>query len=166
MIDRLCVMTTDRELLELWRNVHHMNIVIRSTLGRRLELASGCTLTEHDLMSWLDVDGTRRPRMLDLAALLGLTQGGVTRLVDRLVGRGWVTREQLPGNRREIYARLTGQGKIALGHARAAYLEALRETVTGRLGEEDIAALSSVTGRFVSLPELGIMPGRAQDCPE
>src|SRR5262249_25767990 len=83
---------------ELWRNVYQMNNVIRSALGRRVELACGCTLTEHDLMSWLDVSEARRPRMLDLAALLGLTQGGVTRLVDRLVGRGWVVREQMPGN--------------------------------------------------------------------
>lgn len=157
-------MASDLDLLELWRNIYRMNTVIRSSLGCQLELACGCTLTEHDLMSWVEVSGTPRPRMLDLAGLLGLTQGGVTRLVDRLVSRGWVVREQVPGNRREIYARLTSQGKAVLAQARAAYLQALREVITERLSDEDIAILTSITGKLASLPRTGAFDGGMGDC--
>src|SRR5260370_6361656 len=82
--------STDRELLALWRNIHHVNALIRSALSARLDAEGGCSLLEHDLMSWLEVDGPERPRMLDLAELLGVTQGGITRVVDRLITRGWV----------------------------------------------------------------------------
>lgn len=143
-------MASDLDLLVLWRNLYYMDSVIRTALRRRLDLAGECSLAEHDLMSWLDVGERDRLRMLDLAARLGLTQGGVTRLVDRLVARDWVVREQLPGNRREIYARLTRQGRAALGRARRCYLEALREILAGRLSDDDVALLTALTSSFVT----------------
>jgi hypothetical protein len=63
-------------VLALWRNIHHVNAVIRAALSERLDAEGGCSLPEHDLMSWLEVDGPARPRMLDLAELLGVTQAG------------------------------------------------------------------------------------------
>ncbi len=156
-------MASDLDLLVLWRNLYHMDSLIRAALRRKLDLAGECSLAEHDLMSWLDVGGRDRLRMLDLAARLGLTQGGITRLVDRLVARGWVVREQLPDNRREIYARLTPQGRTALGRARKGYLEALREVMSGRLSDGDVALLTTVTGAFVTRPAPGPAGPRCPD---
>lgn len=138
------------ELLAVWRNIHHVNAAIRAALSARLDGAGGCSLPEHDLMSWLEVEGAARPRMLDLAELLGVTQSGVTRLVDRLAGRGWVEREQPAGNRRVMYARLTHEGRAVLAATRQAYFSALRSELTARLTDKDIAALTSLTARFLS----------------
>ncbi|HJP74446.1 MAG TPA: MarR family transcriptional regulator [Pseudonocardiaceae bacterium] len=138
-------MTSDRELLALWRNVYELHAAIRAALSRRLDEAGGCSLVEHDLMSWLEVDRDRRPRMQELAATLGMTPGGATRLVDRLVRRGWVQRLQLPGNRREVYTELTDDGRAALAPARAAYFQALRECLPGG----DIVAATELTGALL-----------------
>lgn len=143
-------MPTDRQLLSLWSNLHHLNRVIRSALSRRLEDEGGCSLLEHDLMSWLEVRGPRRPRMQDLADLLGITPGGVTRLIDRLAERGWVVREQLPGNRVQTYASLTPAGTTALSRARTAYFQALRETLPAGMPAEDLADLTARTARLLA----------------
>lgn len=137
------------QLLALWRNVYHVNAVIRSALSARLDAEGGCSLLEHDLMSWLEVKSENRPRMLDLAGLLGVTQGGVTRLVDRLAARGWVEREQPPGNRRVMYARLTDEGQATLSSTRKAYFKALREELTARLADDEIAGLTDLLADFL-----------------
>jgi DNA-binding MarR family transcriptional regulator len=136
---------TDRQLLLLWSNLYHLNRAIRSALSRSLDGEGGCSLLEHDLMSWLEVSGAGRPRMQDLADLLDITPGGVTRLVDRLVARGWVIREQLPGNRVQTYASLTPAGTAALRRARTAYLKTLRETLPAGMPADDLADLTART---------------------
>lgn len=138
-------MTSDRDLLALWHNVYELHAAIRAALSKRLDDAGGPSLVEHDLMSWLEVDHDRRPRMQELAATLGMTPGGATRLVDRLVQRGWVQRLQLDGNRREVYTELTDEGRRALEPARAAYFQALRECLPGG----DIAMVTELTGALL-----------------
>lgn len=141
---------TDRQLLLLWSNLHHINRAIRSALSRALEDTGGCSLLEHDLMSWLEVSGSGRPRMQDLAGLLDITPSGVTRLVDRLADRGWVIREQLPGNRVQTYAALTPAGTRALRTARTAYLQALRATLPAGMTAGDFADLTERTSRLLA----------------
>src|SRR5262245_11228731 len=133
------MVASDSELIALWHNLHHVQGAIRAVLGEHLNDAGDCTLLEHDLMSWLQVDSDKRPRMQELAKLLGMTPGGATRLVDRLVERGWVERTQLSGNRREVYIELTKDGRRALRPARAAYFQALRGTLDTHLADRDIA---------------------------
>jgi DNA-binding MarR family transcriptional regulator len=158
-----CV-TADRELLALWRNVHHMNAIIRTALSERLDADSSCSLIEHDLMAWLEVGASGRRRMLDLAGLLAITQGGITRLVDRLIARGWVQREQLPDNRREIYARLTVQGSVVLAQTRRTYFAALRQVIPQRLDDRDIAALTTLAGKFIVQPGPDASASARQGC--
>jgi len=144
---------SNQELIALWHNLHHVHEAVRAALRERLDRAGGCSLSEHDLMSWLAVDDGNRPRMHELAALLGMTPGGTTRLVDRLVERGWVSRSLAPGNRREVHTRLTATGRQALGPARAAYFAALRDTLDTHLADTDIATLTTLTGTL--LPNSG-----------
>jgi DNA-binding MarR family transcriptional regulator len=139
----------DKQLLALWRHLHHANALIRASLGARLDAEGGCSLLEHDLLSLLEVEGPERPRMADLADLLGVTSGGVTRVVDRLIARGWVEREQVPGNRRVIYAKLTAEGRRVLAGTRKAYFAALREVIGDRLTDDRIAELTELTADFV-----------------
>jgi DNA-binding MarR family transcriptional regulator len=47
----------------------------------------------------------------DLARDLGHDKGAMTRLVDTLAERGWITRERATGDRRCINLRLTGEGE-------------------------------------------------------
>lgn len=93
-----------------------------------------------------------------LGEVLGLTSSGVTRLVDRLVDRGWVTRS--PGeDARQRRVRLTGSGTkrarallrerdvvlsdavAVLSRGEQADLERLLDRLVGALAEEHLPAL-------------------------
>ncbi len=67
--------------------------------------------------------GTRRDDQL------GVTRGGLTRIVDRLVERGWIERDRPASNGREVYAVLTADGQRAIKHARAIYVGILKQTL-------------------------------------
>jgi DNA-binding MarR family transcriptional regulator len=72
-----------------------------------------------------------------------VTRGGLTRIVDRLVERGWVSRERPAHNRREVYAAVTEDGARVLHHARTVYIRLLTETLGAHLDDaalDDLAA--------------------------
>jgi len=62
-------------------------------------------------------------RMTDLAAQTTLTTSGVTRVVDRLVERGLVTRQSCSTDRRTTYAVITSAGRDLLGQVLPGHLE-------------------------------------------
>lgn len=132
-----------------WRSLHLADGVICGELNRRLAEA-GCSLLEHDLMAWLGVAACRRLRMLNLATRLRVTQGGLTRIVDRLVERGWVEREIPASNRREVYVTLTGEGSAALRRARAEYSRTIEQCFARLLDDGDLAALERIGQKLVS----------------
>jgi len=86
---------------------------------------------EHELsivqVRLLGVLRDRRPRMAQLARLLGLTKSSATGLVDRAVRRGLVQRATVPvGDERAIHVELTDDGRNLV--------EGLALQVAGRLG--------------------------------
>jgi MarR family transcriptional regulator, 2-MHQ and catechol-resistance regulon repressor len=81
-----------------------------------------------------------RLRMTDLADQTGLTPGGLTRTIDRLVEAGLVTRRACAGDRRVVYAELTAPGhhqcsKLLARHEHdiAAMLDGVFDTKDGEL---------------------------------
>lgn len=62
-------------------------------------------------------------RMTDLAAQTSLSTSGVTRVVDRLVDRGLVTRRACETDRRTTYAVLSGAGRDRLAAALPGHLD-------------------------------------------
>ena len=106
-------------------------------------------------MSWLEVDGRARPRMLDLAELLGMTQSGVTRLVDRLIGRGWVMREQPPGNARAADRR----GRESPGHDPQGVLQRASGDTQRAAGRPPDRGADRADRRGSSADPAGINPG-------
>jgi MarR family transcriptional regulator, negative regulator of the multidrug operon emrRAB len=87
-----------------------------------------------------------------LRAPLGLSQPGAVRLVERLVGLGWVERAG-PGGRRGLELHLTPQGEtvldellVARRQALAELLDPLTEAERGQLGDLLEKLLASRTG--------------------
>jgi DNA-binding MarR family transcriptional regulator len=46
-----------------------------------------------------------------IASILGITKGGVSKISNRLLKRGWIYKTQLLDNRKEVYFRLAPEGK-------------------------------------------------------
>jgi DNA-binding MarR family transcriptional regulator len=148
-------MPTDRSVILTWRSLHFAEREVRRVLDERLAAKAGCSLLEHDLLAWLAAVPGQRLQMLDLADRLGVTRGGLTRIVDRLVERGWLARDRPENNRREVYAHLTPDGQRAVKRARATYLTGLAETLGTHLDKQDLHDLARITTRLLD----GLAPG-------
>jgi MarR family transcriptional regulator, 2-MHQ and catechol-resistance regulon repressor len=92
-----------------------------------------------------------RLRMTDLAAQTGLTPGGLTRTIDRLVQSGFVARTTCAGDRRVVYAELTTPGHVQCEHLLARHESDIAVMLDGvfdhRDGEELIALLQRLRDR-------------------
>lgn len=83
-----------------------------------------------------------------LGAVLGLTSSGVTRLVDRLVGAGWVTRTSGPDARSRVL-QLTQAGRECALDVLRARRAALADAVAG-LAAPDRAELERLLDQVVT----------------
>jgi DNA-binding MarR family transcriptional regulator len=116
---------------------------------RRLDRALTCSLEQSAGISGLffelllrigrSPDG--RLTMSELAEQLGLTSGGTTRLVDRVVGAGLVERVSCPSDRRVQWVVLSPAGERKLDEALPVHLRDLQREVFDRLDADEVAAL-------------------------
>jgi len=94
----------------------------------------------YDVLLALERRGSQRPR--DLQVALGIEQYTLSRLIDRMVKSGLVTRTPCPHDARGHLLRLTVPGLAMRSGMWPVYAEAI-ETVLGALiAEEDRAALA------------------------
>jgi DNA-binding MarR family transcriptional regulator len=89
-----------------------------------------------------------RLTMTDLAGQLGLTSGGVTRLVDRVVTAGLVERAACPSDRRVQWVRLTPEGKARLDAALTIHLDDLQRELLDRLDPTELATLTAILDKL------------------
>jgi len=137
-------------VLAIWRNLHLADVVICQELNARLMAQAGCSLIEHDVLAWVSTAPAQRMRMADLAGLLRVTPGGLTRIVDRAVARGWIERDRPESNRREVYAVLTDAGRRLLRASNQAYVDSLTATIAGQFDEAELAALLMLSGKLLT----------------
>ena len=130
-------------VVRAWAGLHFAYREMSRLLDERLRAESECSLSDVDVLNELYCTPEQRLQMLVLAERLGVTRGGLTRIVDRLVERGWVSRERPAHNRREVYAAVTEDGARVLHHARTVYIRLLTETLGAHLDDaalDDLAA--------------------------
>jgi DNA-binding MarR family transcriptional regulator len=138
-------------IVEAWRrerpdlDVTPMEVLSRiSRLARHLDRLRANAFSAHDLESWeFDVLAALRrsgpPYRLSPGQLVRetlVTSGTMTNRVDRLAGRGLVTREDHPNDRRGILVQLTDAGRDAVDAALAELMASERQILTG-LGAAD-----------------------------
>ncbi|AHI00245.1 MarR family transcriptional regulator [Kutzneria viridogrisea] len=135
----------NREALLAWLYLQQGVDAVQDAVGRDLERVAGCTLHEHVTLYRLKVAPEQRLTMAELAELLAVSPSGVTRLVDRLVRRGWITRYQPPDNRRTVYAVLAEPGlKVLREHSQREYRRSVAEHFTSTLDEGDVEHLARI----------------------
>ena len=133
------------DVLAAWLHVQQGVETVREAMTARMERDGGCTLAEHQALYRLATAPGRRTSMLRLADALVTSPSGATRLVERLVRRGWVIREQPPDNRRQTDAVLTAAGYRAFTErTRPVYHRALTESFGDLLSPEDLADLRRI----------------------
>src|SRR6266511_1794051 len=110
-----------------WTGFLRAHAALVRALDAELRAAHRLPLTEYEVLVWLSVQPGRRMRMSAIAGSMVLSQGGATRLVERLERQGLVRREPCLEDRRGAYAVLTEDGLTILRAARRTHLAGVRD---------------------------------------
>jgi DNA-binding MarR family transcriptional regulator len=136
--------------------LHLMGLIVRThrrlteTLGRELEESAGIPLVFFDVLIHVAAAPDGYLTMSRLSADVSLTTGGVTRLVDRMVDAGLVTREHCPKDRRSIHVVLTAEGQAVLVQAVAAQIDSIDRHLVAHLDEDERAALATALTKVLA----------------
>jgi DNA-binding MarR family transcriptional regulator len=95
----------------------------------------------------------RRLRMSQIADRVLLSRSGLTRLVDRLVQLGYVTRCAAEADGRGSYAELTDAGLDKFHAAQRTHREGVRTYFLDHLSTTDTVILGDIWTRFLSSHE-------------
>lgn len=119
----------------------------------------GLSLSEYRALCALSRPGNGEAmRMGELADRIGLKDSTVTRLVDRLEGRGLTQRASAGGDGRAVAAKITPAGHEQYAAASTAYRAALGEALDESLDNQYLADLARWVTTGESAHSLGVTP--------
>ena len=107
----------------------------------------GVTRQQYNVLRILRGAGDDGLPTLAIAERMVECSPGVTRLVDRLVAKGWVSRERCPDDRRQVICRITPSGLELLAGLDDPVERATRESLAG-LDDDEIERLIDLLDRI------------------
>jgi DNA-binding MarR family transcriptional regulator len=114
-------------LLDRWRTTMTNYKKVASYLKRALRDEHGLTVSQFETLDRLVTVDSEKPRMLDLAAEMHLSQSGLSRTIADLEAGGLLQRTTREDDRRGIFLTVTESGLQRHAEARATYLAVLAE---------------------------------------
>ena len=144
--------TTFGRLVEAYAKLTHV-------LGREMEEAVGLPLLWYGVLLHVARSPHGVRPMGELVSATAFTNGGVTRLVDRMERAGLVERRPCPSDRRVQWIGLTDAGRDALQRATEVHLRGIQDHLIDPLEGEDVAELDRILARLAAPPGLTSLPG-------
>jgi DNA-binding MarR family transcriptional regulator len=136
--------------LAAWRGMLEVHAQITQALDGQMRAEHGLSVSAYEVLMFLAGAPGHRLRMSEIAARVLLSRSGLTRLVDRLVGLGYVTRCAAESDGRGAYAELTDAGLRTFEAARRTHREGVRRFFLDRLTVTDQIALADIWTRFLT----------------
>jgi DNA-binding MarR family transcriptional regulator len=112
-----------------------------------LERGHGISLAEYEVLYRLSQASGQRLRLNELAPHTRMTKSGVSRLVDRMQGRGLIGTERCPSDRRGAYAVLTAEGRAVFRRAAVLHLHGVQDHFGRHLDDNEAVALRVILER-------------------
>jgi DNA-binding MarR family transcriptional regulator len=154
---------SDQELAA-WRGMLMAYARVTQALDAQMRNEHGLPVSAYEVLMFLGDSAAGRLRMAEIAQRVLLSRSGVTRLVDRLVELGYVTRCAAENDGRGLYAELTDAGTEKLEAARRTHREGVRIFFLNDLNVTDQIALGDIWTRFLETTGTALRP-RARPFP-
>lgn len=140
--------TEDQRLLQEWITLYGRFRRVTSLLFDEVQARTGLTGSSFEVL-WilLQRPGHSAP-MNHLAQQLEFSTAGITKVTDRLTQAGLLQRHACAGDRRVVLAVLTDAGIAAGEQARAVLLDAIRDLIITRTGEDGFTQLSDIIAKI------------------
>jgi MarR family transcriptional regulator, 2-MHQ and catechol-resistance regulon repressor len=139
--------TADDALITTFGRLVEAHSHLGRQLGRSLEQQAGIPHTWFEVLLRIRRANGAQISMGALAQQVALTSGGITRMVDRMIDSGLVTRIPCPTDRRVSFAALTARGEDVLNQASAVHARDLRQ-VFGGFSEHDLRTFDELLDRL------------------
>lgn len=141
---------SDDRLVQSWLSIRDGYRRAYDRVGLRVERATDLPPAWSDVLRFVRRLPEQHATMNQLASELGMTSGGLTRLVDRMTETGLLVRSSVAGDRRVVLAGLTAHGAELAEQASEAEVAALRTEIFAALSSRQVseltALMSSLTG--------------------
>jgi DNA-binding MarR family transcriptional regulator len=125
-----------------WSGFLRMQAQLLRTLNAELQADHGTTLSEYEVLLFLDCAPQSRLPISTLASSVFLSLSGVSRLVDRLARDGYVRREMGSQDSRLSYAVLTQAGLEKRRAAKPTHLNGVRKHFLNHFSNEELLMLA------------------------
>lgn len=140
MLDRNVAVTA-------WESLFRAQVAIMRSLAADFP-SRDISFNEYDVMFNLSRQPDRRIRLRELNQHVLLTQPSVSRLVDRLVTRGYVSKLTDPEDGRGAIIELTPAGLGLFRRVAVAHMDMIAERVGDALSAEELGQLTSFCDRL------------------
>lgn len=135
--------------MRAWSSLLVAHRRLTTTLDAELREHADMTLDEYDVLHQLRRAGDPI-RMSELAAQVLISRPTTTRVVDRLVERGWVQRHKDTTDRRVVRVGLTATGRDALRGAGRLHVDGIARLFEAPLTESQISAVGEALDAVVA----------------
>jgi DNA-binding MarR family transcriptional regulator len=132
-------LSEDEELL--WRALLRIVVALPKALDEDLVRATGVSLTEYTVLMNLSEAAAQELRLTDLAAAVGLSVSRISRLVEDLRARDYVSKRRCTDDGRGAIATLTPEGLRRLQSAYPEHLASARQRVVDHFDANDCPAV-------------------------
>ena len=136
------------EKVQLFGLLVETNARLARTLGLELEATCDLPLPWFEVLLQLRRSSESRLKMNQIADAIVHSNGGTTRLIDRLVEAGLVERQSCPSDRRAIYVAMTSAGDAKLDEALDVHLDYLEKNLAGRLSLLERSTLADLLSKL------------------
>ncbi len=102
---------------DAWRGLLKFHARVTAAVSSRLQVETGLTLAELEVLTHLSEHPGQRLPMSELARRVVLTPSGITRMVDRLVARDLIERRKVHSDARVQHAVITDSGRRLVAKA-------------------------------------------------
>ncbi|MGY0058478.1 MarR family winged helix-turn-helix transcriptional regulator [Streptomyces sp. LZ34] len=147
-----CPTSDDLALLDQWDVLQSGMRRLTAQLLDDVEAKTDLAPSSFRVLWFLLTASDHAAPMNQLAATLGFTTAGTTKVADRLAEAGLLERHPSPSDRRVTLARLTEPGLTAAVTAALTLADALRKRVVGPLGAQSFASLVDGVGTVDPTP--------------
>jgi DNA-binding MarR family transcriptional regulator len=127
-----------------WRGLHRIRQELMGHLGRNLMAKCGLSASEYELLVVLTEAPQRRMRFRDLCVRVGWDRSRLSRQLQRMEKRGFLTREDCPGDGRGVDVAVTPAGLSAIEAAAPIQLEAVRHCFVDVLTDQQLATFAEI----------------------
>lgn len=147
MLARETSIARTRTAAEAWEALFRAQVAIMRRLERD-DIWGELSMREYDVLFQLSRAPGHALRLRELNEHILLSQPSLSRLVERLEARGFVTREPVPDDGRGVSVHLTEAGGACQRAIGRRHVVTIRRYVGAALGEQDLHALTDLCTRL------------------